>query len=608
MPIKHQHLTVIPDDPNYDVSADEWNAGHIISGGTNGDVLVRNVAAPDGWSQVPSGTGVLSCAGVGQLPTFGGPAAGGIAIPPSQGGTGLSSYQIGDLLVATGTTTLSRLPAAPAGTLFASTGVNGIPVWSTDPTLTGVLSAQGVSAQSLSATTVFTAAIQTGTIPAHTGAIRIGNLATSLFNGIFARNAADTADVQLLALDSTNVGVMNTNVLVNGSLQSTALLANPGGQFIAGVALATMRFGDPALPCEIRGSNIQINTLVTSLTAPIGTATTQLATTAFVIQNMASVGAGNVVGGPPATDSGIVLFNGTTGRIIKDSGVLVTSLAPLASPALTGVPTAPTPPIGTNSTQIATTAFVRTMLAGSQMVTLTGAQNDLSLTASVRLVRCNNATPLTITGMSAGYDGQTVTIISIGTGAVHLAHESTASVAPNRFINTATSTTTPLAPNSGRATYVYDMTSTRWRLTGHDQGAAIPYTPTWTALGGFPSINPTLGNGLFTASYLLWGRVIDVFIQLDIGSTTTFGQGYWVIGTPAVLSGISPVGSGFITTNLVNNHPVIGTIPTDGLVVVLTSSEHNVGGTQVNGADPSSPNGLVAGDVLRIALARYPIA
>lgn len=38
----------------------------------------------------------------------------------------------------------------------------------------------------------------------------------------------------------------------------------------------------------------------------------------------------------------------------------VAARAPLASPALTGTPTAPTPAAGTNTTQIATTAFVRT--------------------------------------------------------------------------------------------------------------------------------------------------------------------------------------------------------------------------------------------------------
>ncbi|MBF9235591.1 tail fiber protein [Microvirga sp. BT350] len=41
-----------------------------------------------------------------------------------------------------------------------------------------------------------------------------------------------------------------------------------------------------------------------------------------------------------------------------------TTRAPLASPAFTGTPTAPTPAAGNNSTQVATTAFVRGELTG----------------------------------------------------------------------------------------------------------------------------------------------------------------------------------------------------------------------------------------------------
>lgn len=46
-----------------------------------------------------------------------------------------------------------------------------------------------------------------------------------------------------------------------------------------------------------------------------------------------------------------------------NDGVQGASIAPLASPALTGVPTAPTAVAGTNTTQLATTAFVTTAVA-----------------------------------------------------------------------------------------------------------------------------------------------------------------------------------------------------------------------------------------------------
>ena len=43
-----------------------------------------------------------------------------------------------------------------------------------------------------------------------------------------------------------------------------------------------------------------------------------------------------------------------------------TSRAPLASPTFTGVPAAPTATAGTNTTQVATTAFVNTAIAAVQ--------------------------------------------------------------------------------------------------------------------------------------------------------------------------------------------------------------------------------------------------
>jgi hypothetical protein len=43
------------------------------------------------------------------------------------------------------------------------------------------------------------------------------------------------------------------------------------------------------------------------------------------------------------------------------------SKAPLNSPALTGAPTAPTAPVGTNNTQLATTAFAQNLVSTSSL-------------------------------------------------------------------------------------------------------------------------------------------------------------------------------------------------------------------------------------------------
>lgn len=67
-------------------------------------------------------------------------------------------------------------------------------------------------------------------------------------------------------------------------------------------------------------------------------------------------GTGDVVGPASATADAVAIYNGTTGKLLKD-GPLLASLATLASPALSGTPTAPTASAGTNTTQVATTAF-----------------------------------------------------------------------------------------------------------------------------------------------------------------------------------------------------------------------------------------------------------
>ncbi|MBD8791209.1 phage tail protein [Pseudomonas syringae] len=95
----------------------------------------------------------------------------------------------------------------------------------------------------------------------------------------------------------------------------------------------------------------------TAPTAAAGVNTTQLATTAFV---QAAI-AGLVNSAPGALDT-LKEFADALGNDANFSTTIMNQLsqkAPLASPALTGAPTAPTPSAGNSSTQLATTAFVK---------------------------------------------------------------------------------------------------------------------------------------------------------------------------------------------------------------------------------------------------------
>ena len=100
-------------------------------------------------------------------------------------------------------------------------------------------------------------------------------------------------------------------------------------------------------------------------TAAPATATTQLATTAFVTAAITAAG-------------GVTTFNGRSGAITLTAGDITgAGGAPLAGPAFTGVPTGPTAAPGTNTTQLATTAFV---LAQGGVTTFNGRSGAVALT------------------------------------------------------------------------------------------------------------------------------------------------------------------------------------------------------------------------------------
>jgi len=91
----------------------------------------------------------------------------------------------------------------------------------------------------------------------------------------------------------------------------------------------------------------------TSVTAAPGNSTTRIATTAFVTNALS------------AATAGVASFNTRTGAVtLQLSDVTGAGGAPSVSPALTGTPTAPTATAGTATQQLATTAFVANALTG----------------------------------------------------------------------------------------------------------------------------------------------------------------------------------------------------------------------------------------------------
>lgn len=93
-------------------------------------------------------------------------------------------------------------------------------------------------------------------------------------------------------------------------------------------------------------------------------------------------------------------YLGNTG-LAKLIALINEKFAPLNSPAITGVPTAPTAASGTNTTQLATTAFVQSALSNIVPIIIS---NDTTMPSSVN----NNGVWFQLTGDTSIINGEAV--------------------------------------------------------------------------------------------------------------------------------------------------------------------------------------------------------
>lgn len=153
----------------------------------------------------------------------------------------------------------------------------------------------------------------------------------------------------------------------------------------------------------------------------------------------------------------------------------------------------------------------------------TGTQNNWAPAgiSGNTLILCNGSSDITITGITAGTDGEMLLIVPKNSAQkVILAHESASSTVANRLQNVATSgNTTIAAPNASRGHALYIYEDARWRLKSFEQGDWI--TPAFVAgdYTGSGSMTWTVESGDVTHSrYLLRGRTL--FWNTNINTTT----------------------------------------------------------------------------------------
>jgi hypothetical protein len=146
----------------------------------------------------------------------------------------------------------------------------------------------------------------------------------------------------------SNVTIVDATTSVKGKVQ---LAGDLGGTADAPTV--------PGLALKAPLASPALTGTPTAPTPTSGDSSTQIATTAFVTSEISSAVSNGTIVDATTTVKGKVKLAGDLGGTADLPTVPGLALkAPLASPALTGTPTAPTPTTGDSSTQIATTAFV----------------------------------------------------------------------------------------------------------------------------------------------------------------------------------------------------------------------------------------------------------
>jgi hypothetical protein len=165
-----------------------------------------------------------------------------------------------------------------------------------------------------------------------------------------ANNLSDLASVPTAL---TNLGLQNVNNTSDVNKPVSTSQATADALVASNAASATSALSGTtttALALKAPLASPALTGVPVAPTASVSTNTTQLATTAFVLGQAATAA-------PLMNSTALV---GTSLLYARQDHVHATdtTLATLASPALTGTPTAPTATLGTNTTQLATTAFV----------------------------------------------------------------------------------------------------------------------------------------------------------------------------------------------------------------------------------------------------------
>lgn len=324
----------------------------------------------------------------------------------------------------------------------------------------------------------------------------------------------------------------------------------------------------------------------TAPTAAANTNTTQIATTAYVYNNYASLASPALTGTPtaPTATAGTNTTQLATTQFVTTAVSNVTAgYAPVASPTFTGVPAAPTAAAGTSTTQLATTAFVGTAISSALMYagTWNANTNSPTLTSSTgtkgTLYKVSTAGSTALNGVSTWlvgdlvfFDGTTwdkidgqatvVTLFNNRSGPITLTNTdvtnalgyTAANIASPNFTGTPTAPTPAANDNSENiATTAYVQTAISGQSGGGGSESIYSFFPgNLSALVGtlryYPENTITLSQiSLFCNTAPTQAIEVDLLVS----GTSVFGSG----SKPTIAAGSNTSGAFSLSSQTVTS-------------------------------------------------------
>ena len=370
----------------------------------------------------------------------------------------------------------------------------------------------------------------------------------------------------------------------------------------------------------------------TAPTAAAGTATTQLATTAFVTNSPAFAG---VPTAPTAA-------TGTS------TTQLATTAFVTASPAFAGVPTAPTATTGTNTTQLATTAFVTAGPQFAGIPTAPTAANNISSTqlATTEFVQNQKASPVftgTPTAPTAPAETNTVQLATtefvqlqkaspaftgVPTAPTALGETSTTQIATTQFVKIVINDMPTMSKQNADAVAITGGTITGISPiaivsggTGASTAAAARGTLGLGSMATQNSNEVTITGGNFDSVNLNGGNIANLVNALSVASGGTgsktasgarinLGLGSMavqnsdnVLITGGAISGldtpleIASGGTGASDAGVARTNLGLGSMAVQNANAIAVSGGTLVGITQFNGSNVTITSGSISGIV-----------